>query len=57
MTETQWTHPWNPAGEGRVDAASLETWVENGLKRYQQTIDGLVAAVGPRTPENTLRLL
>lgn len=55
QSEKQWNHPWNPAGQGSVNAASLEVWVEAGLKRHQQAINNLLAAADPRTPENTLR--
>ena len=46
--------PWNPAG-GTVNAESLEAWVEAGLLRHRQALDGLLAVEGSRTVENTLR--
>jgi thimet oligopeptidase len=49
------SRPWNPAGTGSVDAAALESWVEEGLLRHRKAIDGLLAVEGPRTLENTLR--
>jgi thimet oligopeptidase len=48
-------HPWNPAGTGSVDAAGLEAWVEDRLRRHQEAIGRLLAAEGPRTIEGTLR--
>ena len=47
--------PWNPSGTGTVDAASLEAWVEDGLRRHREAIDRLLAAEGERTTDNTLR--
>jgi len=49
------SHPWNPAGTGAVDAAALESWVEDGLLRHRKAIEALLAVEGPRTLENTLR--
>jgi thimet oligopeptidase len=49
------SHPWNPAGMGSVDAATLESWVEDGLLRHRKAIEGLLAVEGPRNLENTLR--
>jgi len=49
------SHPWNPAGTGSVDAAALESWVEEGLLRHRKAIEGLLAVEGQRTLENTLR--
>ncbi|MGD0367946.1 MAG: M3 family metallopeptidase [Acidobacteriaceae bacterium] len=48
-------HPWNPAGTGSVDAAGLEAWVEDRLRRHREAIGRLLAAEGPRTIEGTLR--
>jgi thimet oligopeptidase len=47
--------PWNPGGSGAVDAASLESWVEGGLRRHRQAIEHLLAVAGERTLDNTLR--
>ena len=49
-------YPWKPAGANTaVDAAALEGWVEDGLRRHRAAIDRLLAAEGPRTLEQTLR--
>jgi Zn-dependent oligopeptidase len=50
------SHPWNPAGTGAVDAATLESWVEEGLLRHRKAIEGLLAVEGSRILENTLRV-
>ena len=47
--------PWKPAGNGSVNAESLEAWVEAGLLRHRNALDGLLAVEGVRTIENTLR--
>ena len=52
---SMFAYPWNPAGTGAVDAKSLETWAEDGLRRHREAIDALVAAEGERNLENTLR--
>ena len=53
------SHPlapsWNPAGSGSVDPRSLEAWVNERLARHREALDRLLAAVGSRTLENTLR--
>ncbi|MGC2298210.1 MAG: peptidase M3, partial [Acidobacteriaceae bacterium] len=48
-------YPWNPAGNGSVDATGLEAWVEDRLRRHREAIERLLAAEGPRTIETTLR--
>ncbi len=47
-------HPWAD-GNGEIDAATLETWVQGKLTAQRQQIAGLLAVQGARMLENTLR--
>ena len=55
IAEVQFSHPWNPEGQGKVEESSLEKWVGAALERHQQAIDALLTVHGQRTVENTLR--
>jgi thimet oligopeptidase len=55
IAEEQFSHPWNPEGQGKVEESSLEKWVGAALERHQQAIDALLTVHGQRTVENTLR--
>ena len=55
IAEVQFSHPWNPEGQGKVEESSLEKWVGAALERHQQAIDALLTVRGQRTVENTLR--
>ncbi|HEX4066796.1 MAG TPA: M3 family metallopeptidase [Acidobacteriaceae bacterium] len=48
-------YAWNSAGSDSLNAAALETWVEERLRRHREELDRLIAAPSPRTIDSTLR--